>query len=219
MVPRKIYLIPGLGADQRIFKNWDVPGYDLICLNHIEAKKGETIHEYASRFSEGIEDEQPTLVGISLGGMIALEIARLKKVRHLILISTLTGPHELPWYFKLSRYVKVHKLISGKMWKLLARQTFPRLTKRTPDSMNDFLDMIENASPEFIEWAVDAVLKWEQGALPDSHSRFHGDKDLLFPVRFTKSNLVKVPKGSHIMAITRHRLFSEELAKIVENLH
>ncbi|HCF62788.1 MAG TPA: hypothetical protein DEU93_00310, partial [Chitinophagaceae bacterium] len=71
----KAYCISGLGADERIFCNLHFPeALEPVYLKWIKPEPNETLEQYAMRLSEKIEGDEPfVLIGLSLGGMLALE--------------------------------------------------------------------------------------------------------------------------------------------------
>ena len=83
---KKLFLFSGLGADKRVF---DFLDFGKHLLHHIEWVKplpDDTLPSYARRLLPQITEENPTLVGVSFGGMIALEISKLIRVQKVILI-------------------------------------------------------------------------------------------------------------------------------------
>ena len=73
----KLILIPGLGYDCRIFENLDLTNFDVECLNWIEPKTNEKIHDYSQRLFAKIKNtsERITLIGHSFGGIVAAAFA------------------------------------------------------------------------------------------------------------------------------------------------
>ncbi len=54
----KIFLVPGLGADYRAFKNIDLEGYDTVFISWIIPEKQDTIASYAQKLIEKIPDHR-----------------------------------------------------------------------------------------------------------------------------------------------------------------
>ena len=72
----KLYLIPGMGADARLFEGLRREGLEFEVLEFIPPVKGESLREYALRMGERIDTTKPyVLGGQSLGGTMATEIA------------------------------------------------------------------------------------------------------------------------------------------------
>jgi surfactin synthase thioesterase subunit len=78
----KLYLIPGMGADARLFEGLRREGLEFEVLEFIPPVKGESLREYALRMGERIDTTKPyVLGGQSLGGTMATEIAQRAESR------------------------------------------------------------------------------------------------------------------------------------------
>ena len=89
MIP--VYCVSGLGADERIFSDLDIgEGYEIIPVKHVDHRGCETLKEYALLLAQKIPiDREVVLLGDSFGGMVVQEIAQVRKVKFLILTSTI----------------------------------------------------------------------------------------------------------------------------------
>jgi hypothetical protein len=201
MTVPKIYLIPGMGADGRLFEGLRRAGLDFEVLEFIPALAGETLRAYALRLGGAIDRSRPFIVGgVSLGGIMAGEIATAMGAEKLWLISSLKHSGEMPPHFKLARYFPVYKLISGKWW----REHGPRDSRRGLEAWQIKIleDIRHDADPDFITWAMDAVLQWRRSRR-DVHAqvlRVHGTRDLMFPGMFLGER-VRIRKGRHVMVV------------------
>src|ERR1700743_3510918 len=102
-----IFLIAGMGADTRIFNNIELPdGYDITPVDWIEAHETDTLETYAQKliYQYHITDNS-IVIGNSLGGMLAIEIAKKLKLKKTILISSIKTINEAPGYYKLFRAI------------------------------------------------------------------------------------------------------------------
>ena len=72
------YFISGIGADYRMFTHIRLPeGYQAVYIHWIPPKKKEPLGAYASRLIAQIDTAEPfVLIGLSLGGIMAVEIAK-----------------------------------------------------------------------------------------------------------------------------------------------
>lgn len=77
---KHLYFIPGTAANSKIFERIELPK-DQFEMHFLEwivpASKDETIEAYAKRFSEGIIHENPILLGVSFGGIMAQEVSKI----------------------------------------------------------------------------------------------------------------------------------------------
>ncbi|MGL5075499.1 MAG: hypothetical protein ACRDBG_06605, partial [Waterburya sp.] len=104
---KNIYCLSGLGTDDRVFQKLKFQGYQPIHIHWIEPKKGETITAYAQRLTTQIKSDCPILVGLSFGGIIAVEIAKQIATEKVILISSTKNKQEIPFYFKIWRWLPI----------------------------------------------------------------------------------------------------------------
>ena len=89
----KIYAIPGLGADHRLYNRIDIPGVELIAFDWPEMREGASLADYAEELSKKVDRSGPfCLMGVSMGGMVAVELARIVSPKRTFLISSWKSP-------------------------------------------------------------------------------------------------------------------------------
>ena len=91
---KTVYVFSGLGADERVFYKIDFGNCAVIFIKWIAPKKNESIECYAVRITAQITTTHPVLVGLSFGGMMAVEVAKHIATEKIVLIS-------LNYYFGL----------------------------------------------------------------------------------------------------------------------
>ena len=107
----KIYAISGLGADERVFKFLKLNAH-IEVLHWIKPKRDESIQDYALRLSSKINtDEKFCLMGVSFGGLIAIEISKILNPELTILISSAKTESELPLIYKTFGKTKISKFL------------------------------------------------------------------------------------------------------------
>ena len=211
-----IYLIPGLGADCRIYNNIDFHDHEVTCVDWIEPHKTDTLTTYAQKLIYQYHIKQNSIViGNSLGGMIAIEIAKIIPVAQVVQISSIKTIDEAPWYFSLLRVIPFYKPIPGKVF---ARLEF--LIKPFFGHMNEadnwlFADMLKKSSPVFLKWAMNATLKWDNKVIPKNVVQIIGDKDLVFSYKRIKGAIIVIG-GTHIMIFERAKEVTQILKRILK---
>ena len=200
----KAYFISGLGADKKVFQNIKLPSdYEPVFLDWISPKKkDESLHEYAVRFAEIITSEENfILIGLSFGGMLASEIARIKKPVKTIIISSLASSDELPWYFKQAGKIGLHKALPVSLLK--AATLLNRIMGAgTPEDKAIVYHYVKNAEPAFIRWSLHAIVNWKQQERLPGLIHLHGDQDHLLPVKFAHPDYL-IKKGGHLMVLNK----------------
>jgi len=214
---KKIYLIPGLGADARMYRPQLKVLSNTIVLEHQKPLKGETLSAYARRLSARIDTNEPfVLIGTSLGGMIAIEMSQYIHPEKLILISSVKHRGELPIWMRTMKYLKLHRLLSGERFIRFSNANVKRLiTKRDTSVAKLITDMHNSADPEFVAWAIDQVINWDGGKdyRPDV-IHIHGTRDRLFPHSNIK-NAVYIDGGSHVMGLTQAQDVNKVLLRVL----
>ena len=207
------YLLPGLGFDHRCFRNLSLP--NPRPLDWIEPLRHETLRDYSKRMAEGIQTdpERTVLIGHSLGGIVAQEIASFRKVAKVILISSIRSRKELPRQFKVVKPLGVHFLFR----KAITRWSFPLWAKSqdyvSPEERSLFLDMLDQNSNHYLRWSLRQLSNW-QGAQPAPACpviQIHGTRDKTLPFRLVESPDHVIDGGGHFMVYRR----ADELTPIL----
>lgn len=104
---KEIFLISGLGADKRVFDYLDLSEYKAFHIRWIDPHPKESIESYATRLLVQITKQKPVLIGISFGGMMAIEIGKLIDTEKIIIISSAKSKKDIPSGY-LGRKLKLH---------------------------------------------------------------------------------------------------------------
>ncbi len=102
----KLILLPGLGADSRLFDPQRQAFRDLWSPPWILPRNYERLIDYAERMAEVVALREPfVLGGVSLGGMIAYEIARHVKAHAVILIASCRTRQGIRGFFQTAGHI------------------------------------------------------------------------------------------------------------------
>ena len=212
----KIFLIPGLGADTRVYNNIELGDHEVTCVDWIEPHKTDTLATYAQKLSRQYHITAGSVViGNSLGGMIAIEIAKTIPLSKVILILSIKTIDEAPRYFSFFRTLPLYKLVSGKAFTSMGFLIRPLFGKMSDADKWLFNDMLKNSSPTFLKWAMDAVLAWKNEIIPPNVFTIAGDNDLIFPYERIKDAVV-IKGGTHIMVYDKAKEINKILKKILK---
>jgi len=215
----KVYFISGLGADERVFKHIKLPpGHDIVHLKWIKPGENESLKSYALRLAENIDSsEKFSLVGLSLGGMIATEIANRVIPAHTILISSIPTSSDLPGYYKLAGKLGLHRIAPVGLVKRAAK--FKRLfTTETAEDKIMLRSMIVDADDAFVKWALNAVLTWDNKITPQNLIHLHGSSDEVLPKRYTTPTYTLRGAG-HLMVMNRAKEINDILDSVFKPDH
>lgn len=208
----KVYFISGLAADSRVFKYIRLPDHcEPVFLEWIAPEKNESLHDYSLRLAEKIDANEPfSIIGLSMGGMMASEIGSSLNPVLTVLISSVPLSTHLPFYFKAAGALKLHKVVPISVVKSasVVKRFF---TAETDEDKKMIRQIIKDSDNSFIRWAMDAILKWENESVPSRYIQIHGTKDEVLPIRFTNPTHV-ISKAGHLMIMTK----AKEINKILE---
>ncbi len=199
----KVYFISGIGADHRFFIHTRLPkGYEAVYLDYIPHQQKESLPAYARRLAEKIDPSVPfALVGLSLGGIMATEIAKIKQPDFTILIASVPLSSHLPRYYSFAKRLGLHRMMPGAFFKVLAaiKHIF---SFKTWSDKRLILAVIWEGDSKFINWAVNAVLEWNNAILPPNLYHIHGTRDEVFPISLTRPTH-RIEKGGHLLVMSK----------------
>lgn len=215
-VNRKIYCISGLGADERVFQKLKFEGYAPVHIRWLEPEVGESISDYARRLRGQITSDCPILIGLSFGGLIAVEIAKQINTHQVILISSTKNQQEIPFYFQLLRWVPIHRWLPAKivLWfgQLLAVWFFSLESLAERQLLTAIL---LDTDAKFLKWAIDQLITWKNESNLENIYHIHGERDRIFPYRYVREDF-NIKQGGHLMIMNQAEYISNLIQKIVD---
>jgi pimeloyl-ACP methyl ester carboxylesterase len=212
----QIYIFSGLGADERVFQRLDFSGYEVTFIKWIRPEKNETIEGYSVRIREQIQHSKPILIGLSFGGMIALEVAKLIETEKIVLISSAKTKAEIPWYYRHAGGLGIHKLLPSRLlknsnfithWFFGAQSTFDK---------NLLRQILHETDPVFLKWAIDKIVGWENETVPENVFHIHGANDKILAKRYIHCNEV-ITEGGHFMVLNNAEMVNTFIRKHLQN--
>lgn len=198
-MPHHIYCISGLGADFRIFQKLQIADAEMHPIEWTIPEPGETLPEFAKRLSAQIQHEDPILLGVSFGGMLATEISKVKKVKATFVVSSCKRRSELPAYLRLAGKLRLHQVVP--YWlatksRRLNRFIFDPRSKAEELYLKQL--MLKHSNPVFLQRAVHMILTWQNAAVPGGIIHIHGRKDKLLTPKNVQANFW-INDGGHFM--------------------
>lgn len=212
-----VYLIPGQGSDYRIFDSLYLANqYNIIHVQHAIPEEGMTMSEYALVLFDQIDtSSQYILIGVSLGGMLAVEMNEFHTPEKTIIISSAKCRKELPDRYLLQEYLPVYQLVSDDRCKKGALFLQPIVEPDRNNQKETFVSMLENKDPLFLKRTITMILTWQRTNYSDEIIHIHGDKDRTIPVRNVNYDYL-IENGSHMMTLTKGPMIGRLIAEILE---
>lgn len=207
-----IYCISGLGADQRVFQKLSIQGTSLVPVHWADYDQHDDLSCYAQKISAQITDEYPVILGLSFGGMLASEIARLRPVKQLFLVSSAKDATELPRMGGLVRFLVNKKLIPGSVPSIAMPQVHERFGTKTREEKALLSDILHRSDPGFTRWALKAMFNWQTRDHVDRITHIHGTADrMIFPQQVKPNHWIE--GGTHFMVYQR----AAEISRIIRD--
>jgi pimeloyl-ACP methyl ester carboxylesterase len=199
---KELYIFSGLGADESVFQNLDFSAYSTNFIKWIPPIKDEAIENYAARIIQQIKNKKPILIGLSFGGIIAIEIAKLIETEKVILIASAKTKLELPFYYRFAGSFNFHKLLPTQLLKKSNFITYWFFGTQTKFEKALLKNILINTDSQFLKWALDKIVKWENTSLINQVYHIHGSNDKILPIKFIK-NMQVIKGGGHLMTLDK----------------
>ena len=208
---RRVYLIPGLGADARLFRDVKLPGCEVTILEWLDAGPNEAFEDYIDRLVAPVDwSSKPVFVGVSLGGIVTVNICQRYPARKGIIVSSIKTHHELPWLLRIVTRGRLHTLLP--MWLMRRRNGAVNWYFGVTTTLSKALlhDILKGSKPPFTRWALTQIGRWRNSAIPEGLVHIHGTADRVFPFHRIKG-CIPVQDGHHFMVADR----SEEISALL----
>ncbi|MDM8173194.1 alpha/beta hydrolase [Olivibacter sp. 47] len=213
-----VYFFSGLGADERAFQYLDL-GLDQVNIHHIkwvEPLSKEDLTPYAKRLAANMLKEDPIFIGLSFGGIMAIEVAKFVNPRKIILIASAKTYREIPFYFRWAGLLRLHRLT-------------PLTWLKKPSLFNSWLFgarsirerkllkmILQDTDAMFLKWAIQCIIDWKNIDIPVGLTHIHGEADRILPIRFVKPDII-ISDGGHLMTIDKAKEISQYIRNIISN--
>jgi pimeloyl-ACP methyl ester carboxylesterase len=239
----KLILLPGLGTDGRLFDAQRAAIPDLYVPPWIPHHNKDSLGDYAARMAVEIDkwlkeqnierygaspaslhENQGSpkrdifiLGGVSLGGMLAYEIARHIKPSAVVQIASCRTRKGVNGFLRAAGNIwpvvptgamKVAKFVS-----LPVLRTFGLME---PAQRKLCATMFSEMDSLFMRWAVSAILKWNPEPLEDIPVfQIHGARDQIIPAKFIEADEL-IPDGGHLINLTQAEAVNAFLRDILD---
>jgi pimeloyl-ACP methyl ester carboxylesterase len=208
----KIFGISGLGADQRVFsllnQYLNIP---VTYVPWIRPLENESIEKYSKRLAEEIEaGENRILIGVSLGGMVAVEVSKHLKFEKIIIISSAGEASELPKSLVVMGMTKLLEFVPASMIVPPASIIGWFFGVKSNQYKSLLNEIILDTDKAFAKWAINQIPKWNNKIIPHNLIRIHGDNDKVLPVK-SGINYRMIKNAGHFAVVEN----AKEIAQII----
>ena len=212
----KCYLLSGLGTDGTVFQYLDFEGVEVEYMEWLPPLPKETLPAYAKRMTQKITTPHPILVGLSFGGIVALEIAKQVPVKKVILISSAKERKELPWFYRFSAKLKLQKILPYTLIKRTNGFTYWLFGATSAHEKALLKEIFRKTPTTFLKWAINAILTWKNTEIYAHILHIHGDKDRILPYKNVKDTF-RITGGGHSMIVNKAHEINPLINKFLNN--
>ncbi|HUG19595.1 MAG TPA: alpha/beta hydrolase [Planctomycetaceae bacterium] len=212
----RLILLPGLGADARMFEAQKVRFPNLEVPDWLTPLQNETLESYGRRFAESLAYNANCFIGgSSFGGMVAAEMSKHITPRKLLLIGSACSFSEVTPLLRAAS--RLARWMPKSVCRLIVMPT--RLTSRLFGLQTDsqtllFKEMVSAASPEFIRWGIQAMSIWSGMESDILVARLHGTQDRIIPPLNDGSQTL-IPGAGHLPTMSHPNEINDWLASVL----
>jgi pimeloyl-ACP methyl ester carboxylesterase len=218
-----LVLFSGLGADDHVFWHQLSEFPKLTVMDWLVPLRGESLAEYAARYSELIRTDilknqvtsDVVIGGLSFGGIVALEVAKHVKPDGVVLLASARRPTDLPLrirFFRPLRFLGPLARVIVMILQLLAVPFAYGVARRVIPYTSGVLRQVCRANSRVVAWSICQIWAWDDEPLLDcSVYQIHGDQDFVIVNPTTKrehnekstpSTAEIIPEAGHLVTIT-----------------
>jgi pimeloyl-ACP methyl ester carboxylesterase len=209
---RELYLLSGLGVDNRVFRDLDFRDYEPHYVKWIDPLKGEPIKEYAARLISSLNlNHNPTLLGVSFGGIMAIEMAKLIPTEKVVIISSAKTRHQMPGS-PLGRKLRLHTILPTRFMLTPNQLLYWMFGVHTKPERDLLREILADTDEKFFRWAINQILNWNNEFIPANTTSIHGSKDRLIP---NGDADYIVDGGGHLMVLTKAPEINAILSRVL----
>jgi len=208
------YFITGLGADERVFSKLALPNIEQIHLEWEIASSDDTLASYANKLLAQIDIEEPViLIGLSFGGMLAVELSKLIPDCQTIIISSAATPSTIPAKYKWLG--KWFDKVPFSVFRQATPLTYYLFGVKTKENQSLLKEVLVHTDEAFFRWAISAVLSWDNNLFPSNFTHIHGTKDRILPLADSSDDVIRMEGGGHLMVLDKAVLLSSVLNRVI----
>ncbi|MDW3211759.1 MAG: alpha/beta hydrolase [Reichenbachiella sp.] len=213
-----VYCLTGLGADSSVFELLQI-NYPKVCIEWIPSYKWENMASYAWRLCAQIDTSKPfVLLGVSFGGMLAVEMNKYIQPKQTILVTSLARRSELSLWIRLIAKTKLNRILpsflfgSNPKWLILFFGIKSERGKKLVTKIAKKSDRV------LTQLSIDKVLTWDNEWLPENLVRIVAANDRLLP-NPQKIEAYKIKNAGHFAIVENSEEISAQVDKILSEVN
>jgi pimeloyl-ACP methyl ester carboxylesterase len=198
-----LVLIPGLGADARLFYPQIHEFKHSLTPPWIPPEKDETLAHYAQRWAAQLKlPKNCVLAGVSFGGMVALEMSKWVNPKAVIIISSCRHPSSVPLVLRIMGGFPFWPTIGKLLVPFFRFKLNLFLNVKIIQQRSLLIEMFLETPNDFLLWTVQAIGGWAgYKGQPEKIHAIHGDRDRLIPLANVQADQI-IRGGGHMIVVT-----------------
>ncbi|MEM9722154.1 MAG: alpha/beta hydrolase, partial [Bacteroidota bacterium] len=161
--------------------------------------------------AEQIDTSEPfSLVGVSFGGMLSVEIAKHFPPERIVILSSAKCAQELPLTYRIFRNFPIHRIFSGQFFRWWGIRLQPLFEPIPKEDRSFFRSMLKEKRPIYMKRTLNYILTWEKEQCDTEIIHVHGAKDRTIPYKNVSPTLT-LPTAGHMMVYTHAKEVSQLL--------
>jgi pimeloyl-ACP methyl ester carboxylesterase len=199
----RVWVLPGMGADSRIFRSIKFP-WPATFLEWISPEPDESLESYADRMLSGHDIQSNDLLfGYSFGGIVAQEWASKNEVQRVVLLNSLHHEAKVRPLFKRLANTKVLDWApQGYIRNLIFFMA--RLNSKPSRHLDLILEVMEQFDCDYYRWVLKQVLNWSQSKPSCPVDFIQGEFDPVFPTFHQEDPRTWILKGATHLSFQTH---------------
>lgn len=141
---------------------------------------------------------------------MAIELQKYIQPEKMVLISTVKTRLEFPIHLRTIARTRLNALFSGSLIQNLSGLIDAVYPWQTATQRDLFLEMLNNCTPKYLEFAINACINWDNETMPTKFIQLHGSRDPLFPASRAKGAEI-IEGGNHFMVYEKGAVISERI--------
>ncbi len=212
------YILSGLGADERVFDHIDFGDFSPVFIPWESVEPEQSFESYVKLLSSRVKADNPILIGISFGGIVAQEMSILFGNCPVLILSSVRTRSELPLLMRFFGKSGLHKLIPVKQILRSKKINYWLFGTKTASEKKLLDQILADSDPVFTKWAIRNITKWQRNEpVPAKVLHIHGDADRIFKIEHVHPDYV-IPGGTHFMTVSQHKEVSPVIQNALEKL-
>jgi pimeloyl-ACP methyl ester carboxylesterase len=211
-----VYCLHGQGSDTRLFTHFrlDTTIFKVHLIALPMPDYADNMAQFATKILPQIDTTQAfILVGVSLGGMVAVEVNEQIRAQKVVLISSAKSSKEIPFRYRFMHFLPIYALIPPVFYKIGAKIMQPIIEPDRRRQAAIFKSMLSDKNALFLKRSTRLIVNWRRTKSAENITQIHGTKDHTLPFKNRHPNYT-VKNGSHMMMLTE----GEKLSALINQI-